>query len=191
MIQVERIRCREMPEAMTDLLDSAMQIISAVTDYTKLREQESSIGKPYTWIFSFYAVPAAGVVATELHRCTLPNVLLPCSTPRCKIIRELSLLVSWFEGASPSTSDTYQVCVEATQAMTSLLDETLDYPLDGQITNGNGGARIEFPIRYSHGSGPNIQEKLPSVAGFEAREEFLTWLDDLGLEATAHELLCQ
>lgn len=54
VFQVERIRCSESLDAMTDLLDSAMQIVLAVTDFAKQRDQESSIRKQYTWIVSNY-----------------------------------------------------------------------------------------------------------------------------------------
>jgi hypothetical protein len=54
VFQVERIRCSESSDAITDLLDSAMQIVSAVTDFAKHRDQESSIREQYTWIVSHY-----------------------------------------------------------------------------------------------------------------------------------------
>lgn len=50
--QVECIRCNDLPDAMTDLLDSAMQIISAVMDFVKYCDQEDSIRQQYTWIVS-------------------------------------------------------------------------------------------------------------------------------------------
>ncbi|THC89780.1 hypothetical protein EYZ11_010758 [Aspergillus tanneri] len=50
VFQVERIRCSESADAMTDLLDSAMQIVSAVTDFAKHRDREGSIREQYTWI---------------------------------------------------------------------------------------------------------------------------------------------
>ncbi|KMK63271.1 fungal specific transcription factor, putative [Aspergillus fumigatus Z5] len=50
MCQVECIRCNDLPDAMTDLLDSAMQIISAVMDFVKYCDQEDSIRQQYTWI---------------------------------------------------------------------------------------------------------------------------------------------
>ncbi|KAB8068217.1 hypothetical protein BDV29DRAFT_199578 [Aspergillus leporis] len=115
VFQVERIRCREIPETITDLLDSAMQIISAVTDYLKLLEQEVNIRKQYIWIvLSFSCTAGSGCRCDELHRCTLSKVPLSCSTSRSKVTRDLSLLVSWFEGASLPTSDTHQACVEVT-----------------------------------------------------------------------------
>jgi hypothetical protein len=52
VFQVERIRSNEVPNAMSDLVDSAMQIVSAVTDYAKHRNQETSIREQYTWIVS-------------------------------------------------------------------------------------------------------------------------------------------
>jgi hypothetical protein len=55
---------------------------------------------------------------------------------RSRIIRDLSLLVSWFEGANPSTCHTHQVCVEVTKVIVKLLNDTLDYPTGGQMADG-------------------------------------------------------
>ncbi|KAE8131229.1 hypothetical protein BDV38DRAFT_288897 [Aspergillus pseudotamarii] len=200
VFQVERIRCSESPDAMTDLLDSAMQIVSAVTDFAKQRDQESSIRGQYTWIFLFYALPAAGVVATELHRCTVSRVPLPCSIPRSRIIRDLSLLVSWFESANPLTSETHKACVEVTKAMVKLLDDTLDYPSGAQTTDGsqpstgnqpasNHGDRIRDS---SHSIGVSLNaydqgETIPTVDDLETSEDFLNWLDELGLDTSMPE----
>ncbi|KNG82297.1 hypothetical protein ANOM_008700 [Aspergillus nomiae NRRL 13137] len=200
VFQVERIRCSESPDAMTDLLDSAMQIVSAVTDFTKQSDQEGSIREKYTWIFLFYALPAAGVVATELHRCTVSMVPLPCSMPRSRIIRDLNLLASWFESANPPTSYTHQACVEVTKAIIKLLDDTLDYPSGGQRVDGpqpgtgnrpgpNSGDQVRD---NSHSIGGSFNthgqsETIPNVDTLETSEDFLNWLDELGLDTSVPE----
>ncbi|OGM40976.1 fungal specific transcription factor [Aspergillus bombycis] len=200
VFQVERIRCGESADAMADLLDSAMQIVSAVTDFAKQRDQEGSIREQYTWIFLFYALPAAGVVATELHRCTVSMVPLPCSIPRSRIIRDLNLLASWFESASPPTSYTHQACVEVTQVIIKLLDDTLDYPPSGQMAHGpqpgtgsrptpSSGDRVR-ESSHSIGVSLNVYEQsetLPNVDTLETSEDFLNWLDELGLETSVPE----
>ncbi|KAE8371329.1 putative fungal-specific transcription factor [Aspergillus bertholletiae] len=199
VFQVERIRCSEGPNGMTDLLDSAMQIVSAVTDFAKQRDHKGSIREQYTWIFLFYALPAAGVVATELHRCTISRVPLPCSVPRSRIIRDLSLLVSWFETASPLTSGTHQACVGVTKVMIRLLDDTLDYPPDGsmgegpQLDPGNRPAASSERVRdHSHTIGVSLNayeqnDTIPNVDSLETSEDFLNWLDELGLETSVPE----
>ncbi|KAB8258839.1 hypothetical protein BDV32DRAFT_150929 [Aspergillus pseudonomiae] len=200
VFQVERIRCSESPDAMTDLLDSAMQIVSAVTDFAKQREQEDNIREQYTWIFLFYALPAAGVVATELHRCTVSMVPLPCSMPRSRIIRDLNLLASWFESANPPTSYTHQACVEVTKAIIKLLDDTLDYPSGGQTVDGpqpdtgnrpgpNSGDQVRDSSHSIIGSinTHGQSEAIPNVDTLETSEDFLNWLDELGLDTSVPE----
>ncbi|KAF4151946.1 hypothetical protein CNMCM6069_002801 [Aspergillus lentulus] len=198
LFQVERIRSNEVPDAMSDLLDSAMQIVSAVTDFAKHRNQEASIREQYTWIFLLYALPAAGVLATELHRCTVARVSLPCSIPRSRIIRDLSLLVSWFESASPPTNVTHQACVEVTKVIIKLLNDTLDYPSAAQMTDGpqNGTDNHPMPTTlHSIEMSLNSYEQCgttPNVDALETSEDFLNWLDELGLDTGVPELFgCQ
>jgi hypothetical protein len=198
VFQVERIRSNEAPNAMSDLVDSAMQIVSAVTDYAKHRSQETSIREQYTWISLLYTLPAAGVVATELHRCTVARVPLTCSIPRSRIIRDLSLLVSWFESASPPTNVTHQACVEVTKVIIKLLNDTLDYPSAAQMGNGpqtgtgnhpmpNSSHSIEMALNVYEQSGttPNMEE-------LETSEDFLNWLDESGLDTSVPQFFgCQ
>ncbi|EDP49526.1 conserved hypothetical protein [Aspergillus fumigatus A1163] len=73
--QVECIRCNDLPDAMTDLLDSAMQIISAVMDFVKYCDQEDSIRQQYTWIYDLsmvglFIVIDCGMIAGESARTT-------------------------------------------------------------------------------------------------------------------------
>ncbi|KAF7593999.1 hypothetical protein BBP40_010396 [Aspergillus hancockii] len=79
-----------------------------------------------------------------------------------------------------------------------VLDETLDSPSDGQMADGlqagpHGSDRVEefpYPTAIPMDHENNLEEEaLPSVVGFGTSEEFLAWLEDLGLEATAPELL--
>ncbi|KAF7157768.1 hypothetical protein CNMCM6106_003751 [Aspergillus hiratsukae] len=204
VFQVERIRCNESPDAMTDLLDSAMQIVSAVTDFAKHRDHQNSIRETYTWIFLLYALPAAGAIATELHRCTVSRVPLPCSVPRSRIIRGLSVLVSWFESAKPPSDVTHQACVEVTKVIIKMLNDTLDCPSGWQMVDRpqpgtgtlsalNGGDRvwdtnsIGVPLNAYEQNGTT-----PNVDALETSEDFLNWLNELGLDTSVPEFFgCQ
>ncbi|PKX91327.1 fungal specific transcription factor domain-containing protein [Aspergillus novofumigatus IBT 16806] len=202
LFQVERIRSNEVPDAMSDLLDSAMQIVSAVTDFAKHRNQEASIREQYAWIFLLYALPAAGVLATELHRCTVSRVSLPCSIPRSRIIRDLSLLVSWFESANPPTNVTR---VEVTKVIVKLLNDALDYPSGAQMADGpqpvtGSHSALSSDDRvldgsHSIGMSLNVYDQsgtMPIVDGIETSEDFLHWLDELGLDSSIPEFFgCQ
>ncbi|GFF59720.1 hypothetical protein IFM51744_10025 [Aspergillus udagawae] len=205
VFQVERIRCNECADAMTDLLDSAMEIVSVVMEFAKHHDQQGSMREQYTWIFLFYALPAAGAVATELHRCTVSSVPLPCSMSRSRIIRDLSLLVSWFEGANPSTCHTHQVCVEVTMVIIRLLNDTLDYPTGGEMVDGPQPGTGNRPApasddrvwRSSHSIGVplNAYEQsgtTPNVDALETSEDFLNWLEEFGLDTSVPEYFwCQ
>ncbi|GIJ88175.1 hypothetical protein Asppvi_007093 [Aspergillus pseudoviridinutans] len=205
LFQIERIRCNELPDSMTDLLDSAMQIVSAVTDFAKHRNQEDSIRQQYTWIFLFYTLPAAGVVATELHHCTVSRVPLPCSIPRSRIIRDLSLLVSWFESGNQPSSAAHQACVDVTKVITRLLNDTLDYPSGGQMAAGAQHGTGNRPAPNSDDRGRDSSHLIgvslnayeqsgtsPNVDALETSEDFLNWLDELGLDTSVPEFFgCQ
>ncbi|GAB1199732.1 hypothetical protein APSETT444_009089 [Aspergillus pseudonomiae] len=142
VFQVERIRCSESPDAMTDLLDSAMQIVSAVTDFAKQRDQEDNIREQYTWI----------------------------------------------------------ACVEVTKAIIKLLDDTLDYPSGGQTVDGpqpgtgnrpgpNSGDQVRDSSHSIIGSinTHGQSEAIPNVDTLETSEDFLNWLDELGLDTSVPE----
>lgn len=55
MFQVERIRCREKQGSVRDLLDSSMQAVSAVIDFTKQGEKKGNkVWKDFAWVVSLY-----------------------------------------------------------------------------------------------------------------------------------------
>ncbi|KAF7587426.1 hypothetical protein BBP40_007245 [Aspergillus hancockii] len=125
MLQVERIRCSESPDAITDLLDSAMQIVSAVTDFAKHRDQESSIREQYTWI----------------------------------------------------------VCVEVTKVMVRLLNSNRPAPNSGERAWDSSNAIGVSLNAYEQ------RETAQNVDALETSEDFLKWLDELGLDTSIPEIL--
>ncbi|KAL5361377.1 putative fungal-specific transcription factor [Aspergillus floccosus] len=205
VFQVERLRCNESADATTDLLDSAMQIVSVVMEFAKHHDQKGSMWDQYTWIFLLYALPAAGVVATELHRYTVSRMPLPWSTSKSRIIRDLSVLISWFEISNSPTSHTHQACVEVTKVLTKLLNDTLDYPSGGQLANGplraSGNSLAptsDDRVRdSSHSIGMPLKAYeqggiIPNVDALETSEDFLNWLDEFGLDTSVPEFFgCQ
>ncbi|PLB51347.1 hypothetical protein P170DRAFT_356191 [Aspergillus steynii IBT 23096] len=156
--QIERIRCRDSPDAMHNLLDSSMRIVTALIDFIKARKQGGNIQKEYTGVFLLYGLPAAGVLAIELHRCTVSETPLPSCIPRSKIIRNLGLLVSWFEDANSSMSVTQKNCVQVSEVITRLLDETLNH---------QPGAGLQTTGQFQHRLGPDTSER-PMIDGVTA-----------------------
>ncbi|EIT83012.1 hypothetical protein AO1008_10481 [Aspergillus oryzae 100-8] len=160
VFQVERIRCRENQDATKDLLDTSMKVISVVNDLMKHR-----------------------ALATEVHRCTIAEIPLPCSASRSEIIRKLSVFVSWLGSADPSISHTHRTCVDINKAITKLLDDTLNYRPSPRSAE-------QIPDRtQGHGSIEESSSDLPDLATFGTSADFLSWLDDLGFGSTLPELL--
>ncbi|THC89003.1 hypothetical protein EYZ11_011544 [Aspergillus tanneri] len=203
--QLERIRCRENPDAMLDLLDVSMRIVSTVIDFTKVHDHIRDIRRKYAWTCLLYALPAAGVLATELHRCTVRGTPLPCSVPRSTIIRNLSLLVSWFDDANGNISVTHRDCARVSEIITRLLDETLNHQpnagytvLDGQRDALQNGAIARTNVPMVEGPdtlGSQIEhyqlpgENGPNVNAFGTSVEFLDWWDDFWVDTSIPEAL--
>ncbi|RAQ48253.1 hypothetical protein AFGD_004282 [Aspergillus flavus] len=192
VFQVERIRCRENQDATKDLLDTSMKVISVVNDLMKHREQAGNhIIKSFFCILLFNAIPTAGALATEVHRCTIAEIPLPCSASRSEIIRKLSVFVSWLGSADPSISHTHRTCVDINKAITKLLDDTLNYrpsPRSAEQipdrTQGHGSIEESSSVL----PWANVED-LPDLATFGTSADFLSWLDDLGFGSTLPELL--
>ncbi|KAB8224187.1 hypothetical protein BDV33DRAFT_188456 [Aspergillus novoparasiticus] len=192
VFQVERIRCRENQDATKDLLDTSMKVISVVNDLMKHREQAGNhIIKSFFCTLLFNAIPTAGALATEVHRCTVAEIPLPCSASRSEIIRKLSVFVSWLGSADPSISHTHRTCVDINKAITKLLDDTLNYrPSPRSAEHIPDPAQGHGSIEESSSEMPwaNVED-LPDLATFGTSADFLSWLDDLGFETTLPELL--
>ncbi|GMF79848.1 unnamed protein product [Aspergillus oryzae] len=139
----------------------------------------------------FNAIPTAGALATEVHRCTIAEIPLPCSASRSEIIRKLSVFVSWLGSADPSISHTHRTCVDINKAITKLLDDTLNYrpsPRSAEQipdrTQGHGSIEESSSVL----PWANVED-LPDLATFGTSADFLSWLDDLGFGSTLPELL--
>ncbi|PYH87830.1 hypothetical protein BO71DRAFT_436346 [Aspergillus ellipticus CBS 707.79] len=136
-----------------------------------------------------YGIPAAGVLATELHSHTLANKPLLSAAPRSEIIRTLSILTSWLQNSEMPPSSTGAACIELTNVISRLLDDTLNHQPDPSTQEPDQDI-----------TRPGVQDVLdsaPSGSGISAPseafgiglcgEEFLSWLDDLELDLVSLE----
>ncbi|KAH8429321.1 uncharacterized protein LDX57_006988 [Aspergillus melleus] len=200
--QIERIRCRQTPDAMHSLLDSSMRIVTALIDFIKARKQGGNIQKGYMGVFLLYGLPAAGVLAIELHRCTVQGMPLPSPIPRSTIIRNLSLLVSWFEDANNIMSITQKNCVQVSEVITRLLDETLNHQVgEGvrtteQVQHRSGTGGCEGPVNDSitaicptadHLLLPD--DNALNVNSFGTSVEFLDWWDEFWVDGSIPDVV--
>ncbi|KAM5438395.1 hypothetical protein MferCBS31731_004972 [Microsporum ferrugineum] len=213
MFQVERIRCREKQGSVRDLLDSSMQAVSAVIDFTKQGEKKGNkVWKDFAWVFLLYALPTAGVLAIELHRCTVTETPLSSTAPRSEVIRNLSTIVSWFECTDLPVNATHNTCVEVSKAINKLLDDTLNYqPGTGQRRIGGDHRVAELAISSEMPPGVDTDTVMKNTKPYDlgvpmlhpepfgsdltngisigTGESFLTWLDGLGMDTSIPEFL--
>ncbi|KAF3482529.1 uncharacterized protein GIQ15_05288 [Arthroderma uncinatum] len=212
IFQIERIRCRENEGPVRDLLDTSMQAVSAVIDFTKQGEKKGNkIWKHFAWVFLLYALPTAGVLATELHRCTITETPLSSTAPRSEVIRNLSTIVSWFECTDLSLNVTHNACVEVSKAINKLLDDTLNYQ-PGTSRRRIGGNETVAAHAVSS-EGPRVDadaivgntkpydvgaqtlhpepfgNDLTNGISIGTGESFLSWLDELGMDTSIPEFL--
>ncbi|KAH8696444.1 hypothetical protein BGW36DRAFT_417604 [Talaromyces proteolyticus] len=126
VFHTQRMRYEGSRDTVHDLLDASMQVVSVVLDLVK-HYNHHEVQNQFPWIFLVYGIPAAGVLVTEVHRHTISNKPLPSSPSRSEIIRSLVFLVSWLRTVEMPSSVTATACVEATNMISRLLDETLNY----------------------------------------------------------------
>ncbi|KAL3703121.1 hypothetical protein TMatcc_010309 [Talaromyces marneffei ATCC 18224] len=191
VLQLQRIRCQENSEATSDLLDTCLEVLSIVVDLTG-QYNIHEIKKQFAWIYLLYGIPASGVLATELYRCTLSNQPLPLSKPRSEVIRTLSFLVSWVRNTVTEAQPSVMVgaCLELNNVIFKLLDDALNYrpPLgsgqeDARLRSVDTGQSFEISIQGTRGDLPSDVFNIGLASG-----ESLSWLDDLDFMQTSSGL---
>lgn len=142
--------------------------------------------------YLLYGIPASGVLATELYRCTLSNQPLPLSKPRSEVIRTLSFLVSWVRNTVTEAQPSVMVgaCLELNNVIFKLLDDALNYrpPLgsgqeDARLRSVDTGQSFEISIQGTRGDLPSDVFNIGLASG-----ESLSWLDDLDFMQTSSGL---
>ncbi|KAE8152650.1 hypothetical protein BDV25DRAFT_150805 [Aspergillus avenaceus] len=180
--QIQRILRQEGQNILAALLDTSMKLLSAMLDYIRQQWRIRELKQRYAWIFFFYGLPGAGTLAAEIRQSTLEGTQLPLSVPYSRIIRDLSVAVSWFENYNYPRRPDYQLCLQISKVISKLLDETLDHsliPSSDATTHSDKNNTVlndsisELPVDLL---GEN--EIQPSIEPTTS-EEFLSWFDDL------------
>jgi hypothetical protein len=130
-----------------------MKLLSGVLDFIQQQHSRPKHYEGYAWLvstrhlhsilahgstciqFSYYGLPGAGILATELHHSTVSGNHLPTTTPRSQIIRDLSVLLAYFERQQLPVRPDFQVCVQISKVIAALLDDTLNHGLTSPGTN--------------------------------------------------------
>jgi hypothetical protein len=189
------------------LLETSMKLLSGVLDFIQQQHSRPKYYEGYAWLvstrhlhsilvlahdssciqFSYYGLPGAGILATELHHSTISGNPLPTTTPRSQIIRDLSVLLAYFERQQLPIRPDFQVCVQISKVIGAMLDDTLNHKHQpqqrtrpnrpvGQASSGIlDSFQAEGQIAGSYNNLPNV---LPLHEPMTS-QDFLTWFDEL------------
>lgn len=132
----------------------------------------------------------------------MAGIPLPSSSPRSTVIRNLSVVVSWLETENASSNATHKAGMDVNKAIAKLLDDALNYQPaqtepqagisltathDGEHgLEGNAGGMPRQPINCLQPD-PVCNDPVNDIV-FDSSENFLKWLDELGVDANVPEL---
>lgn len=140
-----------------------------------------------TFQFLYYGLPGAGTLAAELHQSTLSRVSIQTSVPVSKIIRDLSVLLSYFERERLPDRPDFQVCTHIGKMIGALLDDTLNRGLPDST-------QLQRP--QPHQERPELSGSFPHegldglnlATDSTASQAFLSWFDELVWDYPAVDL---
>jgi hypothetical protein len=117
-------------------------------------------------------LPAAGLLALELRRCTIEGGSLPNTVSRATVIRNLSVLTSSLEWIGLPGDGNHKLCSELNKMIALFLDQALNYepPVDSMQEGSefiSGATQATFDMPMIEGLEPIPTEP----------ENFLSWLD--------------
>ncbi|GAQ06507.1 hypothetical protein ALT_3828 [Aspergillus lentulus] len=180
---IERMLTQDGQMTKTCLLATSAKLLSGVLEFVQQQHCYPELRERFTWMFLFYGLPGAGTLATELHQSTLRGLPLQTSIPCANIIRDLSVLLAWFECKCFPDRPDFLVCVQISKVIGALLDDTLNkggppsqmaIPLEKQQPNQDAPS-LSHPRPESHSHHAMVQP-LPDAM---TSQDFLNWFDDL------------
>ncbi|OGM47069.1 GPI transamidase component PIG-U [Aspergillus bombycis] len=181
--QILRMLQQEGQDTLTTILDTSMRLLSGMLDLMKQQERFIELRERFTWIFLFYGLPGAGTLATELHQHTLKGLPLPSSIPCSRIVRDLSVAISWVEKQNSRNRSDYQLCLQISKVISRLLDDTLNQGLISARDTNSQLEKVQPEQQVAEGfhidrssDGSDESQSLPEPF---TSEDFLNWIDDL------------
>ncbi|PYI01634.1 hypothetical protein BO78DRAFT_327160 [Aspergillus sclerotiicarbonarius CBS 121057] len=148
--QLHRMLLRQSEGSRASFLEAATKLLAAMNDFARRQAQTMALQGRYMWVFLFYGLPGAGSLVSELHRCSSAGIPFPMPVSRPKIIRDLSVLVSWLEGSVFPNRPEYRTCL----VISALISRLLDDVLLGPQTTATSHERIDVdadPAQGPHG----------------------------------------
>ncbi|KAL3451349.1 hypothetical protein BJX65DRAFT_267802 [Aspergillus insuetus] len=185
--QIERMLLQDGQVLIACLLETSMKLLSGVLDFIQQQHSRPKYYEGYAWLFSYYGLPGAGILATELHHSTVSGNPLPTTTPRSQIIRDLSVLLAYFERQQLPIRPDFQVCVQISKVIGAMLDDTLNHKPHSQrrtrpnrpVDQASSGIMDSFQANGQIGGSYNdVTNALPLHEPMTS-QDFLTWFDEL------------
>ncbi|KAG2012372.1 hypothetical protein GB937_007202 [Aspergillus fischeri] len=180
---IERMLTQDGQMTKTCLLATSAKLLSGVLEFVQQQHCYPELRERFTWTFLFYGLPGAGTLATELHHSTLLGLPLQTSIPCANIIRDLSVLLAWFERKCFPDRPDFLVCVQISKVIGALLDDTLNkegpsshmaIPWEKWQPNQDAPSLSHpCPVGQSH---LGMVQPLPDAM---TSQDFLNWFDDL------------
>ncbi|RAL03348.1 uncharacterized protein BO80DRAFT_350599 [Aspergillus ibericus CBS 121593] len=185
--QLHRMLLRQSEGSRTSFLEAATKLLAAMNDFARRQAQTSALQGRYMWVFLFYGLPGAGSLVSELHRCSSAGIPFPLPGSRPKIIRDLSVLVSWLEGSVFPNRPEYRTCL----VISSLISKLLDDVLLGPQTTAPKDQRIDLDANPAQGphDRPTINSPRALLAGVtDSQSSHIVASSFQGLNAVANPL---
>ncbi|KAL4926711.1 fungal specific transcription factor domain-containing protein [Aspergillus undulatus] len=182
------LECSQIP--ISCLLDTSANLLSSVLDFIQEQHRHPKLRERYTWMFLYYGLPGAGTLATELHQSSQTGVRLPTSKPISQIIRNLSVLLAYFERKKFPDRPDFHICVHISKVISAVLDDTLNKGLPSFKAGGDNQSHQEKSMRpgqaenhYSSferdGNLHSNFDTIPDLPDSMTSQDFLNWFDEL------------
>ncbi|KAL4966453.1 uncharacterized protein BDV14DRAFT_208029 [Aspergillus stella-maris] len=179
---LERMLLEDSQISSSALLDTSQKLLSGVLDFIQQQNSHPELRERYTWMFLYYGLPGAGTLATELHQSVQKGERPAISTSVSKVVRDLSVLLAYFEHKRFPDRPDFQICIQISKVIGAILDDTLNrgipapQPTSTSDQDGQGNQSSLITV----GAEQKVSlEAIPSLPGTLTSYDFLNWFDEL------------
>ncbi|KAL4954549.1 hypothetical protein BDW69DRAFT_183442 [Aspergillus filifer] len=184
---LERMLLEDSQISISALLDTSQKLLSGALDFIQQQNSHPALRERYTWMFLYYGLPGAGTLATELHQSVQKGIRPAISTPVSKVVRDLSVLLAYFEHKRFPDRPDFQICIQISKVIGAILDDILNRgipPPQPTTTSDQGDQRNHHPAPYSNSVTMGVDqtvnfEAIPPLPESLTSYDFLNWFDEL------------
>jgi hypothetical protein len=131
-LQIYRLMERGDPTISSTLIHTSNNMVNVVLELGAMRRKYHSVHSDLSYLVLCYGLPPVVVLVEALQKIArhgTQSVIMPDGLTRSSIIRTLSVFVTQLETASEPVDTNYKVCIQASGAITTALDEVIDAPV--------------------------------------------------------------